>query len=116
MGVARLLKLQPKPKNLSMFTKNTSRIALGTPLNPSNMRSDFNYVLKESGLPKIRFHDLRHTAASKLLNEWVSKFHTSRILDHTKTSTTLNTYGHLFTKFDGEAARVMDGAVSSTEV
>ena len=34
----------------------------GTPLTASNIRRDFRKLLAASGLPKIRFHDLRHTA------------------------------------------------------
>ena len=42
--------------------------SVGTPLNPSNLRIDFIRTLDAAGLPKIRFHDLRHTAASLMLN------------------------------------------------
>jgi integrase len=44
---------------------------VGTPLHPSNLRIDFNRTLEAAGLPKIRFHDLRHTAASLMLNHGV---------------------------------------------
>ncbi len=37
---------------------------VGTPLYPSNVRRNFWSVLEEAGLPRIRFHDLRHTTAS----------------------------------------------------
>ncbi|MFA9406924.1 MAG: site-specific integrase, partial [Anaerolineales bacterium] len=33
--------------------------SIGNPLDPSNLRRDFNRILEEAGLPKIRFHDLR---------------------------------------------------------
>ena len=41
---------------------------VGTPDDASNLRIDFLKVLKRAGLPKIRFHDLRNTAASLMLN------------------------------------------------
>jgi integrase len=41
---------------------------VGNPLASSNLRVDFNRIISEPGLPKIRFHDLRHTAASLMLN------------------------------------------------
>jgi integrase len=42
--------------------------SIGTPIDRSNLRADFNKVLDQAGLPRIRFHDLRHTAASILFN------------------------------------------------
>lgn len=44
---------------------------VGTPLDPCNMLRDFSRVLAKAGLPRIRFHDLRHSAASLLLAEGV---------------------------------------------
>lgn len=41
--------------------------ALGTPLNPNKVLERFETVLKKAGLPHIRFHDLRHSAATMLL-------------------------------------------------
>lgn len=45
--------------------------SVGTPGDRSNLRADFRKILKSTGLPLIRFHDLRHTAASLLLNHGV---------------------------------------------
>lgn len=42
--------------------------AIGTPLEKTNLRREFNEVLKKAGVPKTIFHDLRHTAASILLS------------------------------------------------
>jgi integrase len=74
----------------------------------SNIRSDFNHVLNEAGIPRIRFHDLRHTAASLLLNHNVPVIVVSQILGHTRPSVTLDIYTHVFTIMQGEAAAVMD--------
>jgi len=41
--------------------------SVGTPYNPSNLRKDFNRVLDKAGLPRVRFRDLRHSAASIML-------------------------------------------------
>jgi integrase len=44
----------------------------GSLINPSNLRQrSFRPLLKRAGLPRIRFHDLRHTAATLLLKEGV---------------------------------------------
>ncbi len=63
----------------------------------SNIRADFNKVLKDAGVPRIRFHDLRHTAASLLLNHNVPVIVVSQILGHTRPSVTLDIYSHVFT-------------------
>jgi len=67
----------------------------GNPLSESNLLKEYKNLLEASGLPKMRFHDLRHTAASVMLNRGVPLLVVSRILGHSKPSTTLDIYGHL---------------------
>jgi len=86
--------------------------SVGNPRNPSNMRIDFNKTLEKAGLKKVRFHDLRHTAASLLLNNGISPIVVSRMLGHSKPSTTMDIYGHLYHEMQEEAARLMDRMVS----
>jgi integrase len=86
--------------------------SVGTPVDPSNLRVDFQRVLEKAGLPKLRFHDLRHTAASLLLNHGVPVIVVSNMLGHSKPSITLDVYGHLMTSLQGEAARIMDELVT----
>jgi integrase len=90
--------------------------SVGTPLNPSNLRLDFIRILDVGGLPKIRFHDLRHTAASLMLNHGVPVIVVSKILGHAKPSTTMDIYGHLIHEMQGEAAKVMDNLVTPIRV
>ena len=90
--------------------------SIGNPLDPSNLRRDFNRILEEAGLPKIRFHDLRHTAASLMLNNGVPPIVVSRILGHAKPSITLDLYGHLYHEMQGEAAKIMDELVTPIKV
>jgi hypothetical protein len=68
---------------------------IGTPLTASNIRRAFRKLLATSGLPKIRFHDLRHTAASLMLNHGIPVLIVSKRLGHSKPSITLDVYGHL---------------------
>ena len=84
---------------------------VGTPGNRSNMRVDFLRVLEKAGLPKIRFHDLRHTCASVLLNHGLPVIVVSNMLGHSKPSITLDIYGHLSQEKQSEAARIMDELV-----
>jgi integrase len=89
---------------------------VGNPMDPSNLRINFNRIIAETGLPKIRFHDLRHTAASLMLNHGVPPIVVSRILGHSKPSTTLDIYGHLYHEMLGEAAKIMDDLVTPIQV
>ena len=63
-------------------------------------------------MSKIRFHDLRHTAASLMLNHGIPVIVVSRMLGHSKPSITLDIYGHLYHEMQDEAARLMDELVS----
>jgi integrase len=89
---------------------------VGTPRDPSNLRLDFNRILEKAGLPKIRFHDLRHTAASLMLNHGVPVIVASKRLGHSKPSITLDIYGHLYQEMQDEVARKMDELVSPVPV
>ena len=85
---------------------------VGTPDDPSNLRKDFIKTLLRAGLPLMRFHDLRHTAASLMLNNGVPPIVVSRILGHAKPSITMDVYGHLYHEMQSEAARIMDELVT----
>ena len=90
--------------------------SIGTPLDPNNMRIDFNRVIERAGVPKVRFHDLRHTAASLMLNNGIPVIVVSKILGHSKPSITLDIYGHLYNEMQGEACRLMDELVSPVKI
>ncbi|PWB53380.1 MAG: hypothetical protein C3F13_09565 [Anaerolineales bacterium] len=85
---------------------------IGTPLNPSNLRLDFNRVLERAGVPRVRIHDLRHTAASLMLNNGIPVIVVSKILGHAKPSITMDIYGHLYNEMQEGAARLMDELIS----
>jgi len=90
--------------------------SVGTPGDPSNLRVDFLRTLEKAGLPKIRFHDLRHTAASLLLNHGIPVIIVSKILGHSKPSITLDVYGHLYHEMQDEAAITIDKLVTPIQV
>jgi integrase len=59
----------------------------------------FGRALRLAGIKRhVRFHDLRHTAASLLIAAGVPLAHVSRILGHSSIRTTVDTYGHLMTE------------------
>jgi integrase len=59
-------------------------------------------------LPKVTFHGLRHTHASMFIAAGVDVLTISRRLGHSKPSTTLDVYGHLFKGADAAAANAID--------
>ncbi len=84
----------------------------GTPINHRNLTREYKSLLSQAGLPDIRFHDLRHTAASLMLNNNVAPIVVSRRLGHAKASITLDIYGHLIPGMQEEAAKKMDNLVT----
>jgi len=87
--------------------------SVGKPRDASNIRLEFNQVLEQAGIPRIRFHDLRHTAASILLNHKIPVIVVSRILGHSRPSVTLDLYGHVLCDMQDEAANVMESALNA---
>lgn len=85
---------------------------IGTPVTGSNIRRAFRKLLASSGLPKIRFHDLRHTAASLMLNHGIPVLIVSQRLGHSKASITLDVYGHIMPNKQEEAAQLLDNLIS----
>ena len=65
-------------------------------------------LLDASGLPRIRFHDLRHTAATQMLTNGIDVHTVSRRLGHAKTSITLDIYAHAIPGSQERAANLMD--------
>jgi integrase len=81
---------------------------IGTAMDPSALVKKFKLSLKRAGLSGIRFHDLRHTSASLMLNNGVDIFVASKRLGHSKPSITLDVYGHLLTSAQDKVANKMD--------
>jgi integrase len=75
-------------------------------LRRSNLR--FSQILKRAKLPRIRFHDLRHTSATQLLLNGANIKAVSRRLGHTKIKITLETYAHLLPEMDDKIVAVME--------
>jgi hypothetical protein len=71
-----------------LFTTDT-----GGPINPSNLRRRrFAPLLKKARLPRIRFHDLRHTCATLLLSRGTHPKYVQELLGHATVAMTLDTY------------------------
>ena len=80
----------------------------GSPVNPDTMSSRWNRFLKRSGLPDIRFHDLRHGHATLMLLQGVHPKVVSERLGHASVGITLDTYSHVLPSMQTEAAQAFD--------
>lgn len=78
------------------------------PLGLTTPEDTSKLLQKMSGVPDIRFHDLRHTAASLLFLKNVHVKKVSEMLGHAGIGITLQTYGHLMPTMQRDAARAMD--------
>ena len=86
---------------------------VGTLINPTNLRQrSFASLLKRAGLPKIRFHDLRHTCATLLLSRNVHPKFVQELLGHANIAITLDTYSHVIPGMGDYAVRAMEDALS----
>lgn len=81
---------------------------LGTPLHPRNVLRLLHELLERAELPLIRFHDLRHSAASLLLAAGVQLAEVSKVLGHSEVRVTSDIYAHLQKETAARAAGHMD--------
>ena len=86
---------------------------IGTPLEPRNLDRHFKRMLVKACLPDMRFHDLRHTAASLMLAANVNPRTAADILGHSRISVTLDTYSHVMPAAMHEAADKMSAVLWS---
>jgi integrase len=83
----------------------------GTPMGPRNLLRHFKITLERAGLPNVRFHDLRHTAASLMLMQGTHPKVVQERLGHSQISVTLDTYSHVLPSLQAEAAEKIDELV-----
>jgi integrase len=79
----------------------------GGPLFARNLIRSFSGLLVKGDLPRIRFHDLRHTAATLLLSARVNPKVVSEMLGHASVSITLDIYSHVLPDMQHDAAEAM---------
>jgi integrase len=92
----------------------TFSTGIGTPLDPRNLALDYDRMIEKAEVPRIRFHDLRHTFATIGLAQGVHPKVMSDMLGHAKVSMTLDTYSHALPKFQTEAAdKIADALVGA---
>jgi len=84
----------------------------GSPRHPDTLSSGWYSFLKRSGLPHVRFHDLRHGHATLLLLSRVHPKVVSERLGHASVGITLDTYSHVLPSMQAEAAHAIDALFS----
>lgn len=85
---------------------------LGGGLHPRNVLRTLYLLLEKASLPRVRFHDLRHSAASLLIAEGVELVEVSQLLGHSELRVTADLYSHLQKQTAAKAARHMDSVLS----
>lgn len=86
---------------------------VGTPVeSPNLLRRSFFPLLARAGLPRIRFHDLRHTAATLLLGQNVNVKVVSEMLGHSQIAVTLDLYSHVTPTMQRQAVEALDAVLS----
>jgi integrase len=85
--------------------------SIGTFLDQSKVSKEFKRVLSKAGLPNIRFHDLRHTSISLLLDMNIPVNAVQMRAGHSKPSMTMDIYGHTLARIQEEAANKIEELV-----
>lgn len=88
----------------------------GTPINPGNVGRNFNALLRDTGLRRIRPHDLRHTSATLLLLAGTPAKIVSERLGHATVGITLDLYSHVLPDMQADAASAMDDILDSATI
>jgi len=87
---------------------------VGGIVSPSNLRNrSLKALLKRTGLPPMRFHDLRHTCATLLLARNVNPKIVSDMLGHASIGITLDTYSYVLPNMQQSAVRALEELLKS---
>jgi integrase len=88
---------------------------VGKHIEPQNLLYRSYYpLLKRAGLPKIRFHDLRHSAATLLLSMGTHPKIVSELLGHSQIGLTLDTYSHVLPGLQKQAVDDLSAMLTRT--
>jgi integrase len=90
-----------------VFTSGT-----GQPLDQRNVLRVFRRALRRAKLPRMRFHDLRHSCASLLLAQHTDPRVIMETLGHSNISVTMNMYAHVMPALKRDAADAMDRSLT----
>jgi integrase len=83
----------------------------GRPHHAATISRAFQDALVRAKLPKVRFHDLRHSAATFLLAQGFTLEDVKNLLGHSSIVLTSNTYGHVLEQRQRQVAMGMDAVL-----
>lgn len=75
---------------------------------PRGLTASYDYVLYKHGIPKSRFHDLRHTAATLMIEGGADAYQVQHALGHSRINTTLDIYVHNTDSANSKTAEIME--------
>ncbi len=84
----------------------------GQPMRRNTVNGKLERILKRVDLPKIRFHDLRHTCATLLLSKGVHPKFVQELLGHATISITLDLYSHVIPAMGDQTRKAMEEVLS----
>ncbi|WUC46680.1 site-specific integrase [Streptomyces cellulosae] len=89
--------------------------AQGRPIDPTNLTRTFIALLRKAGLRRIRFHDLRHSTATLLLEQGVELVVVKELLGHAHIGVTATVYAHVRLRLQRDAIDTLSTALDSPE-
>ena len=85
--------------------------AAGSVIHPRNLVRNFDLIIKKADVPRIRFHDLRHTFATLSLSGGADIKTVSSRLGHSSMQVTGDVYAHVTPEMDERATSVIEEAI-----
>jgi integrase len=90
--------------------------SVGTPISPRNLYRSFQALLDRAEVPRMRFHDLRHSCATLLAVQGVPPRVAMEILGHSNIHTTMQIYTHVLDDGKRDALTALDRLFGIAEV
>lgn len=88
---------------------------LGMPIDPSHLRRAWARIVKNAGLPYLKFHDCRHVSATLALQAGINPKVVSERLGHSSVSLTLDVYSSVLPTLQAGAAEAVEQLVAVGE-
>jgi len=88
----------------------------GRAMDPSHVTIRFRALLAEAGLRRVRFHDLRHSCATLLLEQGVHLIVIKQLLGHAHIAVTAEIYAHVRLRLQHQAIEALGNALAAPDV